>query len=457
MIVQVHNRGTGRGSGPVQYLLGRENDRDQATLLRGDPDLTTQLIDSSKYAKKYTSIVLSFEEADLPEQAKAEIMDGFERALFAGLDADQYNTLWVQHQDKGRLELNVVVPNLELLSGKRLQPYYDRADRPRVNAWKDTINIKYGLHDPNDPLNAQTLTLPHDLPKASQKASEAITEGLLALASQGLVKSRNDVIQALEQGGFEIARITKTSISIKAPEGGRNIRLKGALYAQDFKHGPELRADIEAASERYRASAPERLQAAERVLSQGLERKRSFHQERFPRPEPQPERARASLLVMDGVDHHPDRRDELRGPVVDWAADRREPRHHPEPGASDQAAQSRGRGPQVEQVRRAAVREDRPRSAAVSRGLQDTGGLLNDRTGADAVGVIGRIIERARAAARGLADRLQAESGLGAAGERLERAGVELGRATQEYEKNLSRERALSSDKGRGWSGPSLG
>lgn len=379
MIVKIHNRGTGSGKGPVQYLLGRENDRDQALLLRGDPELTTQLIDSSKYAKKYTSIVLSFEEPDLPEQAKAEIMDSFERALFAGLDADQYNVLWVQHQDKGRLELNVVVPNVELLSGKRLQPYYDRADRPRINAWKDTINIEYDLHDPNDPMNAQALTLPSDLPKASQKASEAITEGLLAMAAQGLVKSRSDVIQALEQGGFEIARTTKNTISIKAPEGGRNIRLKGALYAENARLGPELRSEIEAASQRYRESAPERLREAERTLSTGIEAKRSYHRKRFPRPEPAPTGPRDSLLAVDGSHGGRDRAGQLRGPLVDRSADRSEPHHHPQPGASHRTTQTAGRGPQVEPMRRPTMREDRPESSPLSGQLSNPGGLLNDR------------------------------------------------------------------------------
>ncbi|EEZ6074964.1 relaxase/mobilization nuclease domain-containing protein, partial [Escherichia coli O6] len=49
---------------------------------------------------------------------------------------NQYSILWVEHQDKGRLELNFVIPNMELQSGKRLQPYYDRADRPRIDAWQ---------------------------------------------------------------------------------------------------------------------------------------------------------------------------------------------------------------------------------------------------------------------------------------------------------------------------------
>ncbi|HFG3700452.1 TPA: relaxase/mobilization nuclease domain-containing protein [Escherichia coli] len=56
-------------------------------------------------------------------------MAGFERVLMPGLDKDQYSVLWVEHRDKGRLELNFLVPNTELLTGRRLQPYYDRADR----------------------------------------------------------------------------------------------------------------------------------------------------------------------------------------------------------------------------------------------------------------------------------------------------------------------------------------
>ncbi|WP_149807134.1 relaxase/mobilization nuclease domain-containing protein, partial [Listeria monocytogenes] len=130
MIVKFHARGTGKGSGPVDYLLGRERNREGAILLRGNPDQTEALIDSSRFAKRYTSGVLSFAEADLPPEAKNALMDDFEASLLPGLDDDQYECLWVEHRDKGRLELNFVIPNIELQSGKRLQPYYDRADRP---------------------------------------------------------------------------------------------------------------------------------------------------------------------------------------------------------------------------------------------------------------------------------------------------------------------------------------
>ncbi|MDN0395891.1 mobilization protein, partial [Salmonella enterica subsp. enterica serovar Newport str. A-211-RVH] len=35
MIVKFHARGKGGGSGPVDYLLGRERNREGATVLRG--------------------------------------------------------------------------------------------------------------------------------------------------------------------------------------------------------------------------------------------------------------------------------------------------------------------------------------------------------------------------------------------------------------------------------------
>ena len=285
MIIKIHSRGVGSGSSPVNYLLGKDRDRADARLDRCDPEQMIQLIDSSNYAQKYTSGVLSFAERDLDERQKQQIMDSFERTLLPSLDKDQYSILWVQHQDKDRLELNFVVANVELHSGKRLQPYYDRADRPRVNAWKDLINDHYNLKDPNDPLNKRELCTPNDLPRTKIQACEAITNGLLSVAERGELKNRDDVVKTLENAGFEIARTTKKSISIKNPEGGQNIRLKGAIYEQDFRFGKELRADIERASEAYRADRSNRIQESRATLNRLTERKRESNQLRYPRTE----------------------------------------------------------------------------------------------------------------------------------------------------------------------------
>ncbi|WP_425249761.1 relaxase/mobilization nuclease domain-containing protein, partial [Enterobacter hormaechei] len=74
-----------------------------------------------------------------PAGQREKLMASFERVLMPGLDKDQYSILWVEHADKGRLELNFLIPNTELLTGRRLQPYYDRADRPRIDAWQTIV------------------------------------------------------------------------------------------------------------------------------------------------------------------------------------------------------------------------------------------------------------------------------------------------------------------------------
>lgn len=286
MIVSFFARGTGGGGGSVDYLLGKDRDREKAKVLSGDPDETVALIDASHYAKKYTSGVLSFEERHISDEQKREVMASFEDCLFPGLDKDQYNVLWVEHTDKGRVELNFVIPNVELTTGKRLQPYYHAADLKRVDAWRTIQNLEHGFSDPEDPAKQQTLVLAKDLPRSKLEAATAINDGLQGLALRGLVTCRDDVIETLEQAGFEVARQTKSSISIKDPDGGRNIRLKGAIYEQDFRLSQELQSDIEQRSREHKQSATARLEAARERFGYGIEQKQRDLEKRYSREQP---------------------------------------------------------------------------------------------------------------------------------------------------------------------------
>ena len=285
MIVQFFSRGKGRGAGPIDYLLGRQRDRPLATLLRGDADETEALINSSLYAKKYTSGCLSFEEGNIDDAQKQALMDSFETCLFAGLDFDQYNCLWVEHLDKGRLELNFVIPNIELTTGKRLQPYYHAADTKRVDAWRTIQNLTYGFSDPDDPFKRQLVSKAKDLPKDTRQAVDAITAGLYGLVSSERVRCREDVVTALQSIGLEIARLTPSSISIKNPEGGRNIRLKGVLYEQAFRFGDGFRGELEAAAQEFQRGLKNRLARARDLYQKQLDGKRSEHQRRHGKPE----------------------------------------------------------------------------------------------------------------------------------------------------------------------------
>ena len=406
MIIKFHNRGVGRGSGPVGYLLGRDGNREGATLDRGNPAVIEALIDSSPYAKKYTSGVLSFAEADLPRATKDKLMSDFEKALLPGLEGNQYAVLWVEHRDKGRLELNFVVPNIELQSGKRLQPYFHKADNPRLDAWRTVVNGELKLHDPDDPLNRQAVITPKDLPRGHKEAAQAITDGLLRMAGAGEIQSRDDVRKALQGAGFSVVRETKNSLSIADPDGGRNIRLKGVLYEQDFRHGEGLRAELEAAGQRYREASERRVHEARESYLRGVEIKRGENERRYCRAQPEHGLAVAQNVDLDAGQHRPvlerNERDTLVSGGIDSGAASQSPSLGGE-GRQDKA------GPVREEVG-APLRADlrfQPGRLGEGYVLGGSEGVLNDGIGAGIVLRVRGFAERIRAAAQGMAGKLR--------------------------------------------------
>lgn len=478
MIVKFHPRGRGGGAGPVDYLLGKDRQREGASVLQGRPEEVRELIDASPYAKKYTSGVLSFSEADLPPGQREKLMASFERVLMPGLDKDQYSVLWVEHTDKGRLELNFLIPNTELLTGKRLQPYFDRADRPRIDAWQTVVNGRLGLHDPNAPENRRALVTAAALPETKQEAAQAITQGLLALASSGELKKRQDVTEALENAGFEVVRTTKSSISVADPDGGRNIRLKGAIYEQSFNAGEGLGAEIESAAAAYRRDAESRIQRARAVCQSGTERKREENQRRHPRPRGGyefghgEEPAERAAYGRPDMAHHRDDlgaadRNERGRTVVAGPADNQQ-LHAPSPAGRLPGENDRPDvGGNVSGGRKwpfpgAAGGDERgheagldgqQRQLAAERGETDKGAELNDRAGkavaerirAATAGLLakaGRVGERLRgmaedvwAYATGERDTERARDGLERAGAEFERAAAPLVRALNDVER----------------------
>ncbi|MBE8610744.1 relaxase/mobilization nuclease domain-containing protein [Psychrobacter sp. FME2] len=290
MIVKFFTHGTGGSKGVFDYLL---NDKEQpdgkrldAEVLRGDIDNQSLLIDSLDFKQKYTSGCLSFtESADqvTPEQKNA-LMDGFEQTIRAGLDVDRVAVSWIEHRDKGRLELNFVFANVDLEHGRAFQPYVHSVDKRRVNAWKDMQNIEHGFTDPNDPAKKRLMAQRDNLPRDIKDTRQAITDGLQALVIGGAITNRDGVVKALKDGGFEIARETDKAISIKNPTGKRNIRLTGGLYERDFNFSSEIQNTVTAASENYRARSTERYDAAKQLYDSEIERKRDYHQARHDKP-----------------------------------------------------------------------------------------------------------------------------------------------------------------------------
>lgn len=234
MIVQIFekkNRNINSAKQAVDYLLGKDREREKARLLQGDPDLSVKIAQSLEFKNAYTVGCLSFEEENIPEEQKQEIMRCFEDN-FLPMEKDKYNILWVEHRDKNRLELNFFIPNVELETGKRIQPYYHKADLALADSFKIVINHEYGLSDPDDPSKKQNFKINKNIP-ADKKNDIKEIEGIIqSYVETGRINNRSDVVAVLNDMGLEVARETKSSISIK--DGKRNIRLKGAYFEREF-------------------------------------------------------------------------------------------------------------------------------------------------------------------------------------------------------------------------------
>lgn len=302
MLVKFFSRGSGGGDGPVNYLLGDDRDREGASVLRGNIDITKEVINSTDYARRYTSGALSFEESykDFTNEQKNKIMDEFEKTLFAGLEPDQYSITWVQHTDKNeRLELNFLIANQELRTGKRLQPFYVGSDMKRVNAFQNVVNLSYGLSDPHNPAKKR-FDSPHFSRSANLKGIEKkdytekqlelvthksskneLTAHIYELAAAARFKNRNDIQKELKNRGLEIERVTDRAISVKSPKFAKNIRLDDPIFNIDFRPQDYIAMAMRQKERNYEQDKKRILADSLETLKEGMKIKAKYHAKRF--------------------------------------------------------------------------------------------------------------------------------------------------------------------------------
>ncbi len=254
-----------------RYLLDKNDIRPYARLLRGDPAEVVEVAESlpPSQKQKHTVGVLSFAEANIAEELKFQLMDGFEKVLLADLDQSQYCIYWAEHLDKGRLELNYCIAHVELASGKELTPYFDRADRPRVNAWLDIINITHNFADPKDPSREQDFKFSRNLPKGKRQTHELIGEAVKEGIEAGTIEYRRDVIKLIKKLGYVIVSEKPSSISIRPKSSDPDtipVRLKGGYYESTLDKSEGYIQRAEAKQREYESTESQRLAAAMSTL-----------------------------------------------------------------------------------------------------------------------------------------------------------------------------------------------
>jgi hypothetical protein len=352
VIVGFSKYGTGGGYAPVRYLTSPTNPDKSLRLrpdgtpappqvLRGNPEFVQHLIDTMPFTYKYTSGVLSFAPGEvITPEMEAAIMDEFEQAAFAGLEADRYSILWVRHTHAGHHELHFLVPRIELATMRSLniRPPGSKAG-DLFDSFRSMINARYALADPDDPARAQDVTMSNvfaklgvyddaqprqeaqplaavlrervrqgleagEKLKGTTRLREDLRQGISAYVraevEAGRIADREDVLAYLEKEGLTITRATGKAITVLVPgtldffEGRPSeaqkhavIRLKGGLYSRD-DFDPARRVER---PKRYAQPDP----AREAQFSEKLERlkamRRAYHLKRYGArglPEPRP-------------------------------------------------------------------------------------------------------------------------------------------------------------------------
>ena len=310
MYMKVFPHGQGGGDGPTNYLVRPDypgRDERPPEVLRGDVETTRDLIDSLDTKWKFTAGVLSWHPDDkVTLEQEQRLMDDFEATAFAGLEPDQRNILWVRHVHADHHELHFVIPRVELGSGKAFNACPPGWQKD-FDVLRDLHNHREGWARPDDPARARLHTPEHadlhnarllrwgKMPNKDDRAEvkEAVHAYLKEKIEQGQVKDRAGVLQALAEAGLEINRAGKDYITVKDPESGEKLRLKGGVYGEHWQYderqfaidaGRAHPGQDRAGQAGNRSPDPATVQQLERELERIIEKRAEFNRGRYPSP-----------------------------------------------------------------------------------------------------------------------------------------------------------------------------
>ena len=258
MLVKFFKNKSGGSIAGINYLLNHRVKDKTAFVLKGSEAVTRQIVSNMTKKQKLCMGCLSFEETDIDLDTKRKIIGEFERLLF-GEYKERFNILWVQHVDKGRLELNFAIPKIDIESSMAFNPYYDKVDRPLIDNWQNYVNLKFGFTDPKDPAKAHML-------QGSRKEIGVIKDyiELEKILTEKFINQeftcRDDILNALKSSDIDITRIGKDYISVKLPNSKKAKRFKGDMFSEEFrdiKSMEQLQNKTEARAADFRSRAGE--------------------------------------------------------------------------------------------------------------------------------------------------------------------------------------------------------
>ncbi|NKG07675.1 hypothetical protein GO289_04575 [Ralstonia solanacearum] len=255
----------GHHDGVKGYLEnGQKHDReftrdemDERVILAGDLDLTDALIQSiATDAERYLHITLAFKEDELPREVMVEIARDFEAFMFSAFRPEEYNFYAEAHVPKlksyadrktgelveRKVHIHVVAPSLNLLTGRRLDPFGKVEQQTRfLEAFQEHVNAKYGLASPRDNRRVAFTDASEMLSRYKGDAFDGANRDLKASILDAMLTrdiTRYDDFRAL-LGEFGQTRTRNAGRgneyeNVKPADAAKGVNLKEYVFSREF-------------------------------------------------------------------------------------------------------------------------------------------------------------------------------------------------------------------------------
>lgn len=261
MVVQFLAHGAGGSKGPINYILSDKDSNNKKRdplpeILSGDPDITSMLIDMNRRKFKYTSCVLAFRDSENPTDKEIkDVLKDFRNTFVPGLGPDRVDMLQVLHRDKGNTEIHILIPMVEIKSGRQFNinppgKHAQQLSRDFQALWNHRLGydqvvpdpfkvqlskfdyvakkLKKGLDDKTDSrINKSSTRV-----KIKQTTSEIFVKAI----KSGKVKNRDELVGLIKSKGINVTRQGYDYISIKFDGQEKATRFKGELFKNDANY-----------------------------------------------------------------------------------------------------------------------------------------------------------------------------------------------------------------------------
>lgn len=255
----------GYHDGIKEYLeKGRKQDReferdemDERVILAGDLELTNDIIQSiDTEAERYLNVTLSFKEDEVSRDMLREIVQEFEAFAFAAYRRDEYAFYAEAHVPRiksyadrrsgelveRKVHVHVVIPKVNLLTGKRLDPFgmVDMQQR-FLEAIQEHLNAKYGLASPKDNRRVRFTDASEMISRYKgdifQPLNRELKAQILEAVVAGHVTRYEDFQTLLERFGETRTRNAgrhDAYENVKPPGANKGVNLKEFVFSRAF-------------------------------------------------------------------------------------------------------------------------------------------------------------------------------------------------------------------------------